>query len=183
MRHVTPWGLAGVVVVILYGCGPLIHPLPPQLGDETNAKIDDSWNAALEPIDRHDRQTWLDAMFESYGYQLGVDRLEFRSEKKWSGGLVVMEVKCDRAKPHDDRFVLTVRNHAGKVLRTESYSRADVERTNNELRGLDDPLVLNPTPEQVAAREAAARELITRRNRARAVIMTPVSEEQIRQGP
>jgi len=44
-------------------------------------------------------------------------------------------------------------------------------------------LVLNPTPEQVAAREAAERALIARRNRARAVVITPASEGEIRQGP
>ena len=77
----------------------------------------------------------------SQAFQAGVDRLEFRSEKKFSGGLVVMEIHFDRAKPNDDRFELTVRDPAGKELRHLVYTRTEVETAYREL---NDPRYTQP---------------------------------------
>jgi hypothetical protein len=62
-----------------------------------------------------------------------VDTLTLRSEKRFAGGRVVMEVHFDRAKPDDDRFVVTVFDPAGAVARQERYARAEVEQTAREL--------------------------------------------------
>ena len=43
-------------------------------------KISASWEKALQPVDRLDRQAILDALICTQAYQMGVDRLHFRSE-------------------------------------------------------------------------------------------------------
>jgi hypothetical protein len=132
MRRVIPWvGL--VVCCAAVGCGPMPRPLPERLKDDDQKQVDAAWDAALAPVNKHDRQTWLDVMVGAYAYQLGVDEFEFRSVKKWTGGTVVMEAKFDRAKPADDRFTITVNDAAGKPLRVERYTRADVEQTVKDL--------------------------------------------------
>lgn len=132
MRRVIPCvGL--VVCCAAVGCGPTTRPLPERLKDDDQKQVDAAWDAALAPVNKHDRQTWLDVMIGAYAYQAGVDEFEFRSVKKWSGGTVVMEAKFDRAKPADDRFTIMVNDAAGKPLRVERYTRNDVERTGKEL--------------------------------------------------
>jgi hypothetical protein len=132
MRRVLPW--AGLILCCaVVGCGPTSRPLPERLNDDDQKRIDQAWDAALAPPDRHDRQTWLDVMVGAHAYQAGVDQFEFRSVKRWAGGTVVMESRFDRAKPADDRFTITVNDRAGKPLRTEAYTREDVGRTVREL--------------------------------------------------
>jgi hypothetical protein len=132
MRRVIPYvGL--VLCCAAVGCGPMTRPLPERLTDNDQKQVDAAWDAALAPVSKHDRQTWLDVMVGAYAYQAGVDQFEFRSVKRWAGGTVVMEAKFDRATPADDRFVITVNDPAGKPLRVERYTREDVERTVKEL--------------------------------------------------
>jgi hypothetical protein len=126
--------IPALALVSLVGCGPMgSGPLPPRLEPEEQKKIDDAWNNALAPVDHLDRQATLDALVVSQAYQAGVDKLEFRSEKKFAGGLVVMEIHFDRQKPDGDRFVMTVRDPAGKDLRQLVFTRAEVETTYREL--------------------------------------------------
>jgi hypothetical protein len=118
----------------LVGCGPMgSGPMPPRLEADEQKKIDQAWENALNPVDHLDRQATLDALVVSQAYQAGVDRLTFRSEKQFSGGVVVMEIHFDRAKPNDDRFEVTVRNQGGKELRRLVYNRTEVETTYREL--------------------------------------------------
>jgi hypothetical protein len=105
----------------------------PRLDDEGQKKIDEAWEKALSPLDRLDHQKLLDALIGTNAYQLGVDKLYFRSEKRYSGGKVVMEVHFDRATPEEDRFEVNVLDADGKVLRREHYGREDVEKTYREL--------------------------------------------------
>ncbi|HET6572987.1 MAG TPA: hypothetical protein VFG68_05240 [Fimbriiglobus sp.] len=138
------------------GCGPLTRPLPQRLEDDEQKEVDDAWDQALTPVNKHDRQTWLDVMAGARAYEHGVDSLVLRSEKKWTGGRVVMEVHFDRARPDDDRFDLTVIDHAGKVLWHERFGRAEVEQAIRELFPTDLPPKGNvPDPPEVAARRAA----------------------------
>jgi hypothetical protein len=123
-----------LAIVPLVGCGPMgSGPLPPRLEADEQKKIDDAWDNALAPVDHLDRQAVLDTLIVSQAFQAGVDRLEFRSEKKFSGGLVVMEIHFDRTKPHDDRFELTIRDTADKEVRHVVYNRSEVETTYQEL--------------------------------------------------
>jgi hypothetical protein len=124
-------GAAALAAVV--GCGPMQSPMPVRLDDRDQKKIDESWEKALAPVDRYDHQAWLDIMLVTQAYQLGVDRLNFHSEKRFSGGTVVMEINYDRARPDSDRFEVRVLDKQGKVLRSESYGRADVENTYKEL--------------------------------------------------
>src|SRR5687767_5411722 len=123
--------LAGVVgicaALIVVGCGPVARPLPQRLSVDEQKQIDDHWNDALSPVEKHDRQTWLDVFVATQAYQVGVETLDLRSEKKWAGGRVVMEIHFDRTKPADDRFEVTVYDFVGKVLRRERYGREELE--------------------------------------------------------
>ena len=122
-------------VVVLVGCGPMdSSPMPPRLDAEDQKKIDDAWDNALNPVNKLDRQALLDALFVTHAYQAGVDRLTFRSEKKFSGGLVVMEIHFDRAKPNDDRFDVIVQDPNGKEVRRLNYARSEIEMTARDLR-------------------------------------------------
>jgi hypothetical protein len=127
-RRVGALGLLGSLV-LLSGCGPLQRPMPTRLDQEGQKQIDQSWDEALTPVDRLNRQQVLDVLVSSFAFEVGVDRLAFRSEKEFRGGLVVMEIHYDRRKPDGDRFEVTVFDGGGKELRHERYSRQDVEQT------------------------------------------------------
>lgn len=121
-------------LIILVGCGPMGNaPLPARLEAEEQKKIDEGWEKALAPVDHLDRQAMLDALIVTQAYQTGVDRLTFRSEKKFSRGLVVMEINFDRAKPDDDRFDVIVQDSNGKELRRLRYTRPEIEATGRDL--------------------------------------------------
>jgi hypothetical protein len=57
----------------------------------------------------------------------------FRAEKRFVGGKVVMEVWFDRARPDDDRFMVSVYDAAGKLVRTERYAREEIDTTYRDL--------------------------------------------------
>jgi len=115
--------------LLIAGCGPLQQPMAARPDEETQKKINEAWDNALAPVDQLDRQQWLDAFTLTFAFEAGVDRMAFHSEKEFSGGLVVMEVHYDRKKPDEDRFEVTVVDHAGNRLRHERYSRQEVEQT------------------------------------------------------
>ncbi|HKA07380.1 MAG TPA: hypothetical protein VKD71_08995 [Gemmataceae bacterium] len=122
-------------VFVVAGCVPMKSgPLPSQLLDDDQRRVDDCWERALTPIDRLEREPFLDALIITQGYQLGVDRLHLRSEKDFSSGVVVMEIRITRKRPVDDRFEVSVLDKNGKVLRDFMYSREEVERVQRELR-------------------------------------------------
>src|SRR5262245_66642654 len=133
MSRAVGVALFALTAAALVGCGPMTSPMPPRLQADQQKEIDDAWEQALAPVSKHDRQTWLDTFVTTQAYQAGVDVLDFRSEKKWSGGKVVMEVQYERAKPEADRFEVTVYDHGGQVLRREKYNRAALEQANKEL--------------------------------------------------
>lgn len=152
MYRMIPW--VGVVACCaLVGCGPMTGPMPQPLPDDKQKELDDAWTKALTPVDKHDRQQWLDVVVTAYPYQCGVEELHLRSVKKWDGGTVVMEIRTNRATPDDDSITVTVLDKAGKQLRTEKYLRSEVERTTREFEGKrrdGQPL----TPAEEAAIEA-----------------------------
>ena len=122
--------------------------LSTRLPPEDQKGVDAAWDAALTPVEKYDRQRWLDTLVGTQAYQAGVDTLTFRSEKAFAGGKVVMEVFYDRAKPGDDRFVVTVLDRQGKQLRQEKYTRTEVEQTAKDLFDHSG----NPQPPAVEAR-------------------------------
>lgn len=147
--------LFGLVTLWMTGCGPMSQPLPERLSDEAQQDIDNHWNQALTPVEKHDRETWLDVLVVTRAYQAGVDSLDFRSEKKWAGGRVVMEIHFDRAKPADDRFEITVLDHAGQVLRRERFGREEIERVVTELSERElPPKGVEPDTPEIAAQRA-----------------------------
>jgi hypothetical protein len=136
---------AGILSAV--GCNPIgPKPMVERLSDEDQRAVTESWNKALDPVDKLDRKAFLDILVYAQAYQVGVDRLNLRSEKSFSGGVVVMEVHFDRAKPAEDRFEVTIRDHAGKELRRVVYSRQEVESTFKDL--YDPKLAGNPGPNQ-----------------------------------
>ena len=145
--------LCGILVIA--GCGPMTSPLPPRLEVEQQKVVDDAWEKALAPIDRVDHQVLLDSFVGTGAYQNGVDKLFLRSEKRFSGGLVIMEIHFDRTTPGEDRFEVTVTNPEGKALRKERYNRDEVEKTYREL--FDKPTILakdEQEPPELAERRA-----------------------------
>jgi hypothetical protein len=130
----TLLSLCALSVFALSGCGPMgSGPMPPRLEDADQKQVDESWDKALTPVDKLDRQAMLDALVLSQAYQAGVDRLTFHSEKKCAAGTVIMEIHFDRSKPDQDRFDLRVVAADGKVLRQLTYNRNEVETTYKEL--------------------------------------------------
>jgi hypothetical protein len=108
-------------------------PMPVRLGDDSQKDLDQSWNKALTPIERFDHPALLDAFLLTQAYQVGVDKLTFRSEKKVAMGRVVMEIEYDRLKPDEDRFEVKIYDLVGKLLREERYGRKEVEDANHDL--------------------------------------------------
>jgi hypothetical protein len=106
----------------------MTSPMPPRLDAENQKAIDGAWNKALTPVGKLDRQSVLDLMVLRYAFEVGVDKLHFRSEKRFDGGTVVMTIAFDRAKPAEDTFDVVVLDKAGREVRTEHYTRADIER-------------------------------------------------------
>ena len=133
MTRVRSLWWCGCLIAFAVGCGPMQAPLPARLDDEAQKTVNDAWEKALTPVGQFDNQALLDILIVSQAYQTGVDKLEFRSEKRFSGGIVIMEVRYDRSAPKDDRFEVQVVDPAGKVLRQERYEREQIERTNKEL--------------------------------------------------
>ncbi len=108
-------------------------PLPQRFDPELQKEIDTSWNRAFSPADKLGHQDLLDVMVGTQAYQLGVDTFMLRAEKRFVGGKVVMEVGFDRARPDDDRFMVSVYDAAGKLVRTERYARAEIDTTYRDL--------------------------------------------------
>ena len=117
------------LLLLTVGCGPLQKPMAHRPNDAQQQEIDDAWDRALSPVDKLDRQEWLDLFVGAQAYQLGVDKLMFRSEKAFANGRVVMEVHYDRAAPKEDVFLVQVLDDQKNIVRTERYSRQDVEET------------------------------------------------------
>ena len=120
-------------LILLLGCGPLAVPMVDRPSEEKQAKIDITWNRALDPPDKLSRQEWLDLFVGAQAFQMGVDKLHFRSEKSLATGRIVMEVHYDRASPNEDRFDVRVFDNNDHLLREETYSRDDVENTIGDL--------------------------------------------------
>jgi len=148
MKAVLSISVLAAAIFVFAGCNPIgPKPMVDRLSDEDHKAITESWNKALTPPDKLDRQAFLDVLVYTQAYQVGVDRLSFRSEKAYADGIVVMEIHFDRAKPGEDRFEVTVRDKAGKELRHLVYNRVEVENTFAELsntkyatnRGPNDP--------------------------------------------
>jgi hypothetical protein len=133
MKRLVLPGLACALAVAVVGCGPMKTPLPDRFSEEGQKVIDDSWNRAFTPPDKLTHQELLDVMVGTQAYQLGVDTFMLRAEKRFAGGKVVMEVWFDRARPDDDRFEVSVYDTAGKLLRTERYTRKEIDETYNAL--------------------------------------------------
>jgi hypothetical protein len=107
--------------------------MPVRLDDEGQKKIDESWNKAFAELDKIDHQQLLDIFVGTGAYQLGVDKLHLRSEKRTAGGLVVMEIHFDRAAADQDRFEVSAFDPAGKLIRSEKFNRKEVEQTQTDL--------------------------------------------------
>lgn len=156
MKRLPLLGPACALAVLFTGCGPMTAPLPVRLSDDGQKQIDESWARAFTPPDRHSRQALLDILVVAQPYQVGIDQLSLRSVKRFAGGTAVMEVHFDRAAPADDRFTLTVTDPGGKVIRSERFTRAEVEGTVKELNErLPEPDPNAPDPPAVAAQRAA----------------------------
>jgi hypothetical protein len=145
------------MLLFVVGCGPLQKPMVHRPSDTQQQEIDDAWNRALSPVDKLDRQEWLDLFVGAQAYQLGVDKLMFRSEKAFANGRVVMEVHYDREAPDKDVFLVQVLDDKSNLVRTERYSRQDVEDTYKLLVEVPD----GPVDDEQTRRRAERWERIT----------------------
>jgi hypothetical protein len=133
MKRLMSLLCCGMVTALLYGCGPMQMPMPVRLDDEGQKSLDQNWDEALTPVKRFDHPAMLDAFLLTQAYQIGVDKLSFRSEKKVALGTVVMEIEYDRLKPGEDRFEVKIYDPVGNLLREEKYDRKEVEDANHDL--------------------------------------------------
>ena len=117
----------------LVGCGPPTSPMPERLGDESQEQIDEAWDRAMSPPSKLARTDMLDALLGTRAYEVGVDTFAMRSEKRFAGGNVVMEIAFDRRRPADDRFEVSVFDTAGKLLRHERFDRDEVDESYRAL--------------------------------------------------
>lgn len=135
------------------GCGPI----PPRLNPEAQKSIDEGWNRALTPHDLLSHQELLDMLIGMQVYHVGIDTLTFRAEKRFSGGMVLMEAAYDKNRPDDDRFVVTVLDQSGKVLRSDRYSRQEIDQTYSDLFGVRLDTEVNPGVAPPPRSDATAR--------------------------
>ena len=113
-------------------------PMPVRLDADGQKNLDQSWDKALTPVERFDHPALLDVFLLTQAYQVGVDKLSFRSEKKVAVGTVVMEIEYDRLKPDEDRFEVKIYDPAGRCSGKRGTDRKEVEdaytRTFSSLR-------------------------------------------------
>src|SRR5580765_3227054 len=102
-------------LVSLTGCmmGPLTIPMVQRLEPESQRMVDESWKNMLTPPQRLDRTLLLDVICNMQLFQVGVDRVNFRSEKDVPDGKVVMEIDFRRDRVNRDRFTVTYYNKLG----------------------------------------------------------------------
>lgn len=156
MRYLAIPALA-LCTISLFGCGPMTTgPMPPRLVANSQKQVDEGWEKALTPVNHLDRQTMLDALILTQAFQVGVDRLSFRSEKAYSGGLVVMEIQFERSAPANDRFEVKMLDKTGVEKRKITYKRDEVESVFRDFFDKDPANNADPqlTPEQRVTKEA-----------------------------
>ena len=120
-------------LAVAFGCGPMNAPLPERLDPETQKKIDDAWTGHSDAAGQAGtpgsaRSSWSAPLRIRHG----IDTLIFRSEKRFAGGKVVMEVAFDRTRPDDDRFEVTVLR-----LGREGSSGANATRDRRSTRSFN----------------------------------------------
>jgi hypothetical protein len=133
MMRITSYFGPFVLLSVLSGCGPMKTPMVPRLDDNAQQEVDAAWEKVLAPVDLLDHQTLLDVFIGTGAYERGVDKLTLHSEKRYSGGLVVMEVQFDHQIPAEDRFEVKILDPSGKLLRQERYGREEIETTYHDL--------------------------------------------------
>lgn len=120
-------------LLFLVGCGPMQMPMVNRLDTKVQKDFDEAWNKASQPVQRLDRQQWLDLIVGVQLFQIGVDRLSFHSEKQLADGHVEMDIIFDRAHPEKDRFTIQFFDQAGKLMCELHYNRDEIEKTYNDL--------------------------------------------------
>ena len=164
MRAVLSISAITATIFVIAGCNPIgPKPMADRLSEEDQKAINESWEKVLQPPDKLDRQAFLDLLVYAQAYQVGVDRLTYRSEKSYSGGTVVMEIHFDRAKPAEDRFEVTVRDKSGKELRHLVYTRQEVETTFSDLTNQQLNKAPGPNDPPPAPADAKKREDVQKR--------------------
>ncbi|MBL9148793.1 MAG: hypothetical protein JNM94_08890 [Phycisphaerae bacterium] len=79
------------------------------------------------------RQALLDLLLLQCVYYYGMDRIDYRAEKDLASGRLVIEVHANAAHPDADSLTMTRHGPDGSVVRVERWTRAEVERTSDEL--------------------------------------------------
>ena len=134
--------------------GPLTFPAVQRLSPDEQAEVDRDWNNMLKPTYRLDRGLLLDVVIFYQLHQVGVDRLHLESQKEYAEGPVVMTIDYVRANdPATDRLTLEVKDHAGKSMRKETYSGAEVLSQFHDMN-----TVATTRPDGKPTEDAVARE-------------------------
>lgn len=119
--------MAAGLLGVCDGCtGPLTKPMVDRLNEETQQQVDEAWLNMLTPPDRLDRTLLLDVILSMELHQLGVDHLQMVSQKRVGDGLVLMEVRYDRANPTFDEFSISFIDARGDEVRRERFTREEV---------------------------------------------------------
>jgi hypothetical protein len=126
-----------IVSAGLGGC--VMPPVVGKLSPEDQAAVDAAWNRMFDPVHRLDRTALLDAVLLGnlwFPIGAGQDRATMRAEKDFAGGTVVTELRHDRAAPQNDTYTVTVFDRSRRVVRRESWYRAELENAAGGLSQL-----------------------------------------------
>ena len=79
------------ICLLVVGCGPVTKPMVTRLDEDQQRSVDAAWECMFSPPDRLDSTLLLDVLIANQAHQLGVDSLWLISEKRVSGGLIIMD--------------------------------------------------------------------------------------------
>jgi len=116
----------------------MLAPITLRLNPEQQQQVDGMWENVLTPLDRADHELLLGVVREYWLFQVGVDTLHFRSEKRLAHGRVVMEAECERVSPDADQFLITIYDDQGQTIRRERFGRKEIE-AGDAMPGDDPP--------------------------------------------
>lgn len=158
MTHARLYIGLTLLACVAFGC---VFPLPIPTVRRVDAKMDPqinkAWSRLLATPDRADRVLLLDAIVLGQMHEIGVDSVEFTSEKRVPGGTVQMEVHFQREHPEIDGFCFTQFDSEQNVLRRERYSLDEVHEQTEFLIGQFSAGIFGSRDRRTAAPRDSAR--------------------------
>lgn len=130
-----------------------------RLDDQQQAKVEAAWDSILAHSDQIDRSLLLDLLIVGDLPELGVDEIDLTARKRLSGGgIAVMETHYRRDDKTNDRWIVTILDPSGGMVRSESYTYAEMDAREAYLNANDEDPDAPDLNTDERARRIAARE-------------------------